>query len=259
MWEPYVMQIALLLIDSILLFSWYFVDPLTRTVELFPEEAPPTDESHMDIMYEPQLEHCSCNNMNIWKGVMYGYKGCLLVIGLFLAYETRSVKIRKINDLRFVAMAVYNVVVLCLIAVPVTIIIPNQQNARFVFISVAIILSCYLTIGLLFIPKMVPILSKRLDMDEEETQKSLIHHENEKRYEQLKERSDSLKQEISQKEKRIRELHGMLQKKFSAQVSAAHDDSRASDSAFSEEGSNNDRMQELSEASNASKANQNHN
>ena len=43
--------------------------------------------------------------------------------------------------------------VLCLIAVPVTIIIPNQQNARFVFISVAIILSCYLTVGLLFIPK----------------------------------------------------------------------------------------------------------
>ena len=35
-------------------------------------------------------------------------------------------------------------------------------------------------------------------MDEEETQKSLIHHENEKRYEQLKERSDSLKQEIAQ-------------------------------------------------------------
>ena len=25
-------------------------------------------ERHMDIMYEPQLEHCSCQNMNIWKG-----------------------------------------------------------------------------------------------------------------------------------------------------------------------------------------------
>ena len=38
-----------------------------------------------------------------------------------------------------------------------------------------------------------------------------------------------------QKEKRIRELHSMLQKKFSAQVgSANNDDSRASDSAFSE-------------------------
>ena len=38
-----------------------------------------------------------------------------------------------------------------------------------------------------------------------------------------------------QKEKRIRELHSMLQKKFSAQIgSANNDDSRASDSAFSE-------------------------
>lgn len=45
------------------------------------------------------------------SAVMYGYKGLLLIVGLFLAYETRSVKIRAINDLHFVAMAVYNVVV----------------------------------------------------------------------------------------------------------------------------------------------------
>ena len=62
------MQATLLLIDSILLTCWYFIDPLTRKVELFPEEAPPAEERHMDIMYEPQLEHCSCHNMNIWKG-----------------------------------------------------------------------------------------------------------------------------------------------------------------------------------------------
>ena len=54
---------------------------------------------------------CKLSRNHYFIGVMYGYKGCLLVIGLFLAYETRSVKIRKINDLRFVAMAVYNVVV----------------------------------------------------------------------------------------------------------------------------------------------------
>lgn len=40
-----------------------------------------------------------------------------------------------------------------MIAVPVTLIIPNQQNARFVFIAVAILVSCYLTVGLIFIPK----------------------------------------------------------------------------------------------------------
>lgn len=44
-------------------------------------------------------------------GITYGYKGFLLIVGLFLAYETRNVKIRAINDLRLLAMAVYNIVV----------------------------------------------------------------------------------------------------------------------------------------------------
>ena len=35
-------------------------------------------------------------------------------------------------------------------------------------------------------------------MDEQETQKSLLHHENEKRYEELKTRNERLKHEISQ-------------------------------------------------------------
>lgn len=44
---------------------------------------------------------------------------------------------------------------------------------------------------------MVPICSKRMDMDEEEVQKSLVNHEAEKRYEQLKERNECLKKEIA--------------------------------------------------------------
>ena len=31
---------------------------------------------------------------NVWLGLTYGYKGLLLILGLFLAYETRSVKVR---------------------------------------------------------------------------------------------------------------------------------------------------------------------
>ena len=54
---------------------------------------------------------------------MYSYKGLQLVLGLFLAYETRSVKIRQINDSRLVGMAIYNVVVLCMITAPVMLVI----------------------------------------------------------------------------------------------------------------------------------------
>lgn len=42
-------------------------------------------------------------------GVVYGYKGLLLLLGIFLAYETKSVSTEKINDHRAVGMAIYNV------------------------------------------------------------------------------------------------------------------------------------------------------
>lgn len=44
-------------------------------------------------------------------GVVYGYKGLLLLLGIFLAYETKSVSTEKINDHRAVGMAIYNVAV----------------------------------------------------------------------------------------------------------------------------------------------------
>lgn len=84
---------------------------------------------------------------------MYGYKGLVLVFGLFLAYETRSVKVRQINDSRYVGMSIYNVVVLCLITAPVTLVIASQQDASFAFVSLAIVFCCFLSMALIFIPK----------------------------------------------------------------------------------------------------------
>ena len=43
--------------------------------------------------------------------MVYGYKGLLLLLGIFLAYETKSISTEKINDHRAVGMAIYNVAV----------------------------------------------------------------------------------------------------------------------------------------------------
>ncbi|KAF6023760.1 GABA-B-R1 [Bugula neritina] len=240
--EPYYILLSLLVIDIAILSAWQSLDPLKRSIKTFDAQLP-TDPADGDIKYRPLLEHCSCDHMTKWIAVIYSYKGLLLLAGLFLAYETRNVKIRFINDLKFVAMAIYNILVLCVVSVPVTLIIPYQHNALYGFISVAIILSCYLSLSLIFIPKMIPIIRRRIDLDQHETQQVLIHQENEKRLDELKERNDTLKQQIAQKEKEIRELHLVLQKKFSSQIS--NDDRQTSDSAFSEE--HTDRAQESPE------------
>ncbi|GAA6066602.1 gamma-aminobutyric acid type B receptor subunit 1, partial [Tachysurus ichikawai] len=72
----------------------------------FTREAPKED---LDVLIEPLLEHCSSEKMNTWLGVVYGYKGLLLLLGIFLAYETKSISTEKINDHRAVGMAIYNV------------------------------------------------------------------------------------------------------------------------------------------------------
>lgn len=50
-------------------------------------------------------------------------------------------------------MSIYNVVVLCLITAPVTLVISAQQDASFAFVALAIIFCCFLSMALVFVPK----------------------------------------------------------------------------------------------------------
>lgn len=68
--------------------------------------------------------------------LILGYKCLLLVFGLFLAYESRNLKLRYVNDSRFVGMAIYNVAILSLVVGPVvTLLIRSQGNANFAFVA----------------------------------------------------------------------------------------------------------------------------
>jgi len=49
------------------------------------------------------------NGMNV--GVVFGYKGVLLLFGVLLIYETRSIKLHQINDSRLISMSMCNIAV----------------------------------------------------------------------------------------------------------------------------------------------------
>lgn len=96
---------------------------------------------------------CVRLDIHTHTGLIYGFKGLILVFGLFLAYETRSIKVKQINDSRYVGMSIYNVVVLCLITAPVAMVIASQQDASFAFMALAVIFCCFLSMLLIFVPK----------------------------------------------------------------------------------------------------------
>ncbi|KAK5603503.1 Gamma-aminobutyric acid type B receptor subunit 1 [Crenichthys baileyi] len=209
-WKLYATVGVLLGIDFLSLMIWQIVDPLHITVEKFTKEAPKED---LDVLIQPLLEHCSSEKMNTWLGVVYGYKGLLLLLGIFLAYETKSVSTEKINDHRAVGMAIYNVAVLCLITAPVTMILSSQQDASFAFASLAIVFSAYITLVVLFVPKMRRLITRgEWQSEQQDTLKtgSSTNNNDEEKSRQLERENRELQKIIQEKEERVSALRNQL-------------------------------------------------
>lgn len=68
---------GLLVVDFVLLSVWQLYDPLQREIEHFPLEDP--FSALDDSKIRPELEHCRSVHNTVWLGVIYGYKGLVLV------------------------------------------------------------------------------------------------------------------------------------------------------------------------------------
>ncbi|XP_032831660.2 gamma-aminobutyric acid type B receptor subunit 1 isoform X2 [Petromyzon marinus] len=208
-WKLYVTAAVLIFIDAVTILIWQLVDPLQRTVEGFGKENLVGD----DVEILPQLEHCSSRKMTTWLGIVYTYKGLLLLLGIFLAYETKSVSTEKINDHRSVGMAIYNVSVLCMITAPVAMIVSKQQDASFAFAALAVIFSSYITLIVLFVPKMRRLITRgewqTEQHDANKTISTTLNNEEEKSR-QLERENRELERIIAEKEERVRELRRQL-------------------------------------------------
>ncbi|KAG7188036.1 hypothetical protein KM043_013204 [Ampulex compressa] len=208
-WKLYTMVSALLAIDVVLLVAWQALDPLQRRIEGFPLESPPFGDD--DARIRPELEHCESVHNNIWLSLVYSYKGIVLVFGLFLAYETRSIKVKQINDSRYVGMSIYNVVVLCLITAPVTMVIASQQDASFAFVALAIIFCCFLSMALIFVPKVIEVIRHPRDKAESKYNPDMgMSKEDEEKYQKLLSENDELQKLIAAKEEKIKALKQKL-------------------------------------------------
>lgn len=115
-----------------------------------PFQAHPTLE---DVIIVRENEYCQSEQMNIFVGVIYAYKGMLLIFGAFLAWETRNVSIPALNDSKHVGLSVYNVVIMCVMGAAIALVLSDQKDAVFILISIFIIFCTTATLILVFVPK----------------------------------------------------------------------------------------------------------
>ena len=73
--------------------------------------------------------------------------------GLFLAFETRKVKIKSLNDSRFIAMSVYGTVIVSVTLTPIGFLLQHFPNTQYAIIGIMILFSTSVILGLTFVTK----------------------------------------------------------------------------------------------------------
>ncbi|XP_068141556.1 gamma-aminobutyric acid type B receptor subunit 2 [Drosophila tropicalis] len=142
---------GLLLVDGLLVTLWVCTDPMERHLHNLTLEISAIDRS---VVYQPQVEVCRSQHTQTWLSVLYAYKGLLLVVGVYMAWETRHVKIPALNDSQYIGVSVYSVVITSAIVVVLANLISERVTLAFITITALILTSTTATLCLLFIPKL---------------------------------------------------------------------------------------------------------
>jgi gamma-aminobutyric acid type B receptor len=141
---------ALLGIDCVAIALWVALDPMQRHVE---ELAERPSQDDVDLLYIPQLSKCHSQHLIKWLGAFYSYKGLLLLFGVYMAWETRHVKIPALNDSQYIGMNIYNVVLSSVTVVALSTLLTDEPTLSYTVVSALILLSTTGLLALLFLPK----------------------------------------------------------------------------------------------------------
>ena len=96
---------------------------------------------------------CDHQSTQIWAGAIFGYLALLQIAALFLAFGTRKVKVKGLNDSLYITATVYSTSVLLVFIITVSIILSDRVNLYAVLLSTSIIMAATVILGLVFIPK----------------------------------------------------------------------------------------------------------
>ncbi|KAK8763307.1 hypothetical protein V5799_034087 [Amblyomma americanum] len=95
-----------------------------------------------------------------WLGALYIYKGLLLVVGCYMAWETRQVQIPALNDSQYIGMSVYNAVITSALVVALANVISTERyTLTYALVGTLIFVSTTTTLCLLFLPKIHAIMN----------------------------------------------------------------------------------------------------
>ncbi|XP_025097922.1 gamma-aminobutyric acid type B receptor subunit 2-like, partial [Pomacea canaliculata] len=173
---------ALVFINLLVLLSWWILDPrtlqVTRTTTVEESEA----GGVVLVMVQRCELTCRSDRELYFLGTLYGLHALVLLLGTFLAWETRKaacddvravhvdqVHYPELNDSKFIGLCIYNVALLSILAVVVTLTVDSSLNLRHLLNSTLVLLGTTVTQCLIFVPKVMTYRHNRVDDDNKTT------------------------------------------------------------------------------------------
>ncbi|VDN56585.1 unnamed protein product [Dracunculus medinensis] len=155
---------AVVFLDIIILIMWAFISPFSLSLIELPK-------IYLDNkVIAPEIERCYSENTVVFQAIIFGIKGLLMILGCFLAWETRYVNIPALNDSKYIGMSVYNVVVISTLNhKPFDLFrqinlfnlsnkLQDQVDEAYALTSFFIIFCTTLTLCLVFVPKIIELI-----------------------------------------------------------------------------------------------------
>ena len=96
---------------------------------------------------------CMSKRRKIFLGILYGYKAAMQVIALILAFTTRKVKVKGLNDALYIAAAIYITSLLWAIVILSTYTLTEYLNVFVTVFCLGLLVGTTAIISLVFIPK----------------------------------------------------------------------------------------------------------
>lgn len=113
---------------------------------------PPGQEQNVTVQYFVYV--CTSETISIaYQAVILVWLFMLQVVGIVLAFETRKVKIKVLNDAKYVTVIIYVCSIVLVVYILATLALSSYLHSGAVLINSVVLIGSYVFLGLNFIPK----------------------------------------------------------------------------------------------------------
>ena len=152
------MQACYVLILHNVTESWqYYYNNVYTFIFLFQ----PTAEIHKYFLFV-----CKSEGQVALYAVLFGYKGLLQVIALILAFRTRKVKVKGLDDSKYIAAAIYVTSIVLAVIIVSTYTLRDYVNVYPAVVGMGFLLGTTTILALVFVPRVSSVYIVRVSYTE---------------------------------------------------------------------------------------------